>query len=453
MAIIKDNSLRNFLDSEFANSGSGNSSSRNNLESGTTLERRNGAEVVNTNNNADGPSEELQRRFGLEVGTGTYEGDPATSSNFIFDGGSKDNLAIQKAFQEEAKDDEKRDTSHLGIPKGTFGKYSNRRQGGVLRYPLEMMTQETDYLQIDIQKYIPLKSYRSTPGDNSRYVTGNNFTNRAGRRLSQNLSTKPLINDGTILLPIPSDLKDVNAVKYDTETINGLEAIGALGAEKGSGLIADQIKKAIDGKFSFKNLGDEAMDTFGPLAADIRDGVGSFKALDNYMSKQLASRLVGVFGGNVSPNALLARGNGEIINPNMELLFGGPTLRNFRFQFKMTPRNEKEAEQVKLIIRAFKRNMAPQAEGGLLGSGNFFLKTPNVFKLRYRTGNKNHPFLNRFKQCFLSDMSVSYTGEGIYSTYEDGTPVSMILDLSFKETQPIYDIDYDERPGTQAVGY
>ena len=53
MAIIKDNSLRNFLDSEFANSGSGNSSSRNNLESGTTLERRDGAEVVNTNNNAD----------------------------------------------------------------------------------------------------------------------------------------------------------------------------------------------------------------------------------------------------------------------------------------------------------------------------------------------------------------------------------------------------------------
>ena len=43
-----------------------------------------------------------------------------------------------------------------------------------------MMTQETDYLQIDIQKYIPLQSYRSSAGDNSRYVTGNNFTNRAG---------------------------------------------------------------------------------------------------------------------------------------------------------------------------------------------------------------------------------------------------------------------------------
>ena len=437
MAIIKDNGFE----------------SRFNLSiSEEAIESNNEASTTEGNNNADIP-EELKRRFGLEEGRGTYEGDPSTSNNFIFDGTSSSNLAVNRATQEEAKDDEKRDTSHLGIPKGTFGKYSNRRQGGVLRYPLEMMTQETDYLQIDIQKYIPLQSYRSTPGDNSRYVTGNNFTNRAGRRLSQNLSTKPLINDGTILLPIPSDLKDVNAVKYDTGTINGLEAIGVQAAEKGSKLIADQLQNALSGNFSLKNLGDEAMDTFGPLASDVRDGVGSFKALDNYMGKQLASRLVGAFGGNVTPNQLLARGNGEIINPNMELLFGGPTLRNFRFQFKMTPRNEKEAEQVKLIIRAFKRNMAPMAEGGLLGSGNFFLKTPNVFKLRYRTGNKNHPFLNRFKQCFLSDMSVSYTGEGIYSTYEDGTPVSMILDLSFKETQPIYDIDYDERPGTEAVGY
>ena len=75
------------------------------------------------------------------------------------------------------------------------------------------------------------------------------------------------------------------------------------------------------------------------------------------------------------------------------------------------------------------------------------------FKLRYRSGRKDHPFLNKFKQCFLSDMSTSYTGDGVYATYDDATPVSIIMDLSFKEIQPIYDIDYDERPGTEAVGY
>ena len=61
--------------------------------------------------------------------------------------------------------------------------------------------------------------------------------------------------------------------------------------------------------------------------------------------------------------------------------------------------------------------------------------------------------LNRFKQCFLSDVQTTYTADGTYSTYDDGTPVSMTLDLSFKEIQPIYDIDYDAKPGSGAVGY
>ena len=53
----------------------------------------------------------------------------------------------------------------------------------------------------------------------------------------------------------------------------------------------------------------------------------------------------------------------------------------------------------------------------------------------------------------LSDMQVTYTGEGVYATYDDKTPVSMVLDLSFKEIEPIYDVDYDVRPGASAVGY
>jgi hypothetical protein len=361
-----------------------------------------------------------------------------------------------KQSTEQTEVEGKKEGNKFSIKKDTFGKYSTRRRGGVLRYPMELMTQETDYLQIDIQKYVALGNYLSRPGANTRYVTGNNFSNRAGRRTANNLTTKPLINDGTILLPIPSDLKDVNSVKYDTSTLNGLQAVGAAAVEGGSKAFSDLVGSLFPGG-NENNERQSAVDELGNVAktafGDVIGGVGSEAAATNFLRKRFASQIVGMFGGNVTASQLLARGNGEIINPNMELLFGGPTLRNFRFQFKMTPRNEKEAEQIKLIIRAFKRNMAPMAQGGTLGSGFFFLKTPNVFNLRYRTGNKNHPFLNRFKQCFLTDMSVSYTGEGIYSTYEDGTPVSMILDLSFKETQPIYDVDYDERPGTEAVGY
>jgi len=327
-----------------------------------------------------------------------------------------------------------------------LGRYGQKKRGGVLRYPLEALTEHTDYLQIDIEKYVPLGNYASAPGDDNRYVTGNYFgSDRAGRRSSSRLSNKPLINDGTILLPIPANLQDTNNVQYDTSTLNGLAAAGVQGAEG--------VMSKVDVTKGFGTALGQLSDVKDAVKSTVVDGVGNVAAATDVITKFLASKAVNIFNANVTTNQLLARGNGEILNPNMELLFGGPTLRNFRFSFKMTPRNEKEAEQVKLIIRAFKRNMAPQAQGGTLGSGNWFLKTPNVFKLRYRTGRKNHPFLNRFKQCFLSDVQTTYTGEGTYATYDDGTPVSMILDLSFKEIQPIYDIDYDAKPGTEGVGY
>ena len=276
-------------------------------------------------------------------------------------------------------------------------------------------------------------------------MIGNASQNRAGR--TKKLSRRPLINAGTILLPIPAQLQDTNNVVYGESRMNGLAAAGVSAVAESMQTVGSQIAARQDVDLTevsneFRNKlktglgGDTAMNT----AADV-------------LTKKLAAEAVNIFGANVTVNQLLARGSGEILNPNMELLFSDVTIRNFRFSFKLTPRNPREAEQVKLIIRAFKRNMAPQAQGGVSGSGNFFLRAPNVFKLRYRSGANDHPFLNKFKQCFLTDMQTTYTGDGVYSTYDDGTPVSMQLDLSFKEIQPIYDIDYDTRPGDGAVGY
>ena len=363
---------------------------------------------------------------------------PGTRINEI---GQVSNQASEGNFRDQFPDTRTRIDNET---KERLRRYSKKRRGGVLRYPLEALTEHTDYLQIDIEEYVPIgDKYVSAPGDDNRYVKGNFITNRAGRRSANRLSTKPLINAGTILLPIPSNLSDSNNVQYGDSRLNGLAAVGVEAAE---GVMTTDLTQGLSG--TLKQLGEVREKT----AAELRNGTTAAGAL-NVLNKALASEAVNIFGGNVTINDLLSRSNGEILNPNMELLFNNVTLRNFRFQFKLTPRNEKESEQVKLIIRAFKRNMAAQAQGGVVGSGNFFLKTPNVFKLRYRTGRKNHPFLNRFKQCFLTDMQTTYTGEGVYATYDDGTPVSMLLDLSFKEIQPIYDIDYDERPGTEAVGY
>ena len=367
--------------------------------------------------------------------TPTFDYSTVVSDDFANSLFANNSDTTSQEFAEKTKND----------TKNRLRRYAKKRQGGVLRYPLEALTEHTDYLQIDIEAYVPIgDGYVSKPGNSSRNVTGNYFTtDRAGRRSSGRLSKKPLINAGTILLPIPTDLQDANQVNYGSSELNGMAATGVQAAED---VMMTSFRKGED---PFGQL----QQAYASAKSRVVDGVGTPDVAKNALTKFLAAKAVNVFGANVTLNQLLARGSGEVLNPNMELLFNGPTLRNFRFNYKLTPRNAKEAEQVKLIIRAFKRNMAPQAQGGSLSSGNWFLKTPNVFKLRYRTGRKNHPFLNRFKQCFLSDMSVRYTGEGVHATYEDGTPVSMVLDLSFKEITPIYDIDYDTKPGTEAVGY
>ena len=335
------------------------------------------------------------------------------------------------------------------IRKKRLARYGKRRQGGVLRYPAELLTEHTDYLQIDIERYAEIgNSYISDTGGSSRYVIGSPSQNRAGR--TRKLSRKPLINAGTILLPIPAQLQDTNNVVYGESKMNGLAAAGVEAVAGSMQRVGEQIAAG-----KKPDLTEEAETFRNTLRTGLGGGKGSEAMLTaaDVVTKKLAAEAVNIFGANVTVNQLLARGTGEILNPNMELLFSDVTVRNFRFSFKLTPRNPKEAEQVKLIIRAFKRNMAPQAQGGVSGSGNFFLRAPNVFKLRYRSGNRDHPFLNKFKQCFLTDMQTTYTGDGVYSTYDDGTPVSMQLDLSFKELQPIYDIDYDEKPGSSAVGY
>ena len=335
--------------------------------------------------------------------------------------------------------------------------FQNLLQGGgsgsnILRYPYEALSSATDYLQMDILEYVPVaKNSQNTNGANSLVSSPgsrrNSLNNRVGYRSIGGLTNRVLKDGGTILLQIPSQVQDGNSASYGDSRMNGLVAAAAQGAtDIMSGIKLDDLGGSI------QEVGTKLAETKN----NALQGAGGVDGIKDITTKFLTSKAVGALGGNVSVNQLLARQSGEIFNPNMELLFNGPTLRSFRFSFKMTPRSSAEAEQIKLIIRSFKRNMAPKtaAAANKSGSrGNFFLKSPNIFELRYRSGNQDHPFLHKFKQCFLTDVSVNYTGEGVYATYEDATPVSMILDLSFKELEPVYDVDYDSEQGQGGVGY
>ena len=340
---------------------------------------------------------------------------------------------------------------------------SNRRKRfnglNILRYPYTMFVDGTDYLQIDMMDYVPIARGEGTralkdtvtrevldpnfigpPGPDTpkiteeyqvdsetKITTFQSYTRDAQEGFRRNTNKEPL---GTVLLPVPSNIQDGNTVNYSDDTMNTL--VGA-----GLGLSMDVMEKIGEflGKNDFKGAinqlkvsGKGALDASG-LTAETAIGL---------LTKQLAGSALNLFGGNVTIDQIQARESGQIFNPNMELLFNGPSLRNFAFSFKMTPRSPEESNEIKNIIRFFKKGMAAKAGGSRL-----FLSTPNVFELRYRKGRGEHPFLNKFKQCFLQNIAVNYTGEGVYSTYNDGTPVSMTMSLQFKELAPIYDVDYE----------
>jgi hypothetical protein len=288
-----------------------------------------------------------------------------------------------------------------------------------LRYPQKSIGKDDDYLEIGVIKYVP-------PG----LETGeNNLKLKTGTEKNSKQKAEK-----TIQLPIPSNIGDTNQVNWGDDSMNPLAAFGA-----------EQIGNVLKSGDLGKSLIDAAREV-GRTGREIATKGGG----QDLITKYFQSILVNSLGANTTPEGLLSRASGSVLNPNLELLFGGVNLRSFAFDFDFAPRDEKESNVVKEIIRVFKQSMAPKTGSNTEGAG-LFISAPNIFLLKYKSGNQDHPYLNKFKPCALTSMGMNYTGSGSYSTYADKTPVHMKLSLSFTELNPIYNEDY--KPSDIGVGY
>ena len=293
-----------------------------------------------------------------------------------------------------------------------------------LRYPNSRIDTDSDYLEMRVVEYKPPGF--DTSGEEA--LIGNSTDS-----LQENIEN-PL---GFIFLPIPENIQDSNAVSWGDDSINGLAAIGMKGAMtaiKNPNLV----KGAVEGA---KQVGTGLQDV-------IQD-----KGSQDLAASFFASKAVNVLGGNTTLDGVLARSSGQIINPNLELLFNGVTLRSFSFSFDLAPRDERESDTIKRMLRIFKQNMQAKKSSDGGNASGLFLRSPNVFQLNYKTGRRNHNFLHKFKPMALLNMAVNYTGGGTYATYDDTTPVHMKLDLSFQELNPVYSEDYDSEEGKEGVGF
>jgi len=142
------------------------------------------------------------------------------------------------------------------------------------------------------------------------------------------------------------------------------------------------------------------------------------------------------FGGALEAKEMMS---GVIFADRMELAFKGIGKRKFSYEFKMMPRSQAEADEIKKIIYAFKFNMMPEYEGDTKGRK---LIVPNTFDIQYMYQNAENSYLNKVSTCVLESMDVTYGGSRFKtfdasSTDAGAPPVETSISLNFQELEII----------------
>ena len=267
---------------------------------------------------------------------------------------------------------------------------------------------------------------------------------------------------GSVLLPMPK-VVDTNGCEWGESELNVFGLAAVSGAEQGQKILGNAFGGQITGekridKLEGLDIAQEDLRAVEAITARQQRG-GQFRlgkgfkdfgsALANAAAAEGTARIT---GQSVSQDQFLARTSGRVLNPNAELLFQGPVLRDFNFDFLMIARSQKEGKEIRKIIRWFKSGMAPKF------NSSTFLKTPDIFTLEYKNGVGDGDILktvNRFSPggLALRTIAVDYAPSGYWAAYKDSQPVAVNMSLNFAELRPIYSQDQNQDELIDTVGY
>lgn len=189
----------------------------------------------------------------------------------------------------------------------------------------------------------------------------------------------------SIYLPMPTQLIDSDVQNYDEFGGTLADVMATLNAEGG-------------------NV-DKAADILGRIGAG-----AAIKTLGN-------------------DSAVVLREAGGIqLNPRSSVFFRNPQLKIYGFNYILVARNQKESEDIRLIINKFKYYAAP----GVIGDGTFFTH-PQLFRISFLPDDR---YLFKPNDCVLTEISVSYNDQTQGAFFRDsGAPTEVSLQLTFREVE------------------
>jgi hypothetical protein len=313
----------------------------------------------------------------------------------------KDPTAAEKAEAE---------TEAASLKNNTRTSYSD------LKYPEKLQLEYQDCIKFSAIEYV---APGLTPKGVSRVIPQN-------LKANEKFGNRKIL--GTVTLPIPGGISDGNSVSWQDDSI---DAFSKAFADIAKGTITEGAQGTVDAT--------------GRQIKGAVPGGNTSAAKSVFLSRFIEAA--------TNTSNIQQRLTGNLGNPNLELLFTGPSLRSFTFTFRLSPRSKEESIEVRRIIRFFKQTMSVKRSQSTL-----LLRSPHTFAIAYLTSNKEHPYLNKFKECALQSCNVSYTPDGNYMSFngEEPSMTSYELSLTFKELEAIFDDDYgnnENNPNKDFIGY
>jgi len=316
----------------------------------------------------------------------------------------------------------------------TLNNGSGSNTGKVYPFPVDMQysgTGSQDHIRIRALKYKAPQG-----GTQERF---NSVVQGGIKSANASLPPADYEYEGEVILPIPTAVKDSSSASWSMTKMSpvmaaavGLVAAPAMNAATGniSGVIEDFIKQITGSGALFKNQGDD------------------FKSI---LAASLSSSFLGSVGlGGIEPSDILARTTGKVANPNMELLFRGPNMREFEFAWKFACRSADDAKRIRQIIKFMKLQCLPT-----VGENTNLINSPNVFFIRYMNGDTRIKSLPQPKICALVNFGIDHTPDAMgWAAYEDSHPVSTAMVMQFAELTPLFRNEMEEAfPEEDDVGY
>jgi hypothetical protein len=340
--------------------------------------------------------------------------------------------------------------SGSGAPSGTpaifevtskdFQSENEKFKPGFLKYPLDMSSGQ-DRIVIVQRRYRTPEVLNGTGLDINKIIAGGFSKERFGNDIEEPTESELI---GTAVLPMPNDISETNVTAWGEDSLSSLAALVG-GASLG----------AVSGLANF-NLDAATQNIMRAASNALSNDTAANETIKQLLALNAAAAVTQKFGININPEAFRSRITGTAINPNLELLFQGPKLRSFGFQFKMTPRSQEEARNIRYILKFFKKGMAAKRSGG---KAAYFLGAPNVFDIHFRGSESNNDLksIGKIKTCALQQCVVNYTPDGFYAAFNDrpaggSQPIAVTMQLAFTELTPLYNDNYDAND-ENTVGY